>query len=331
MLPAPPIGVLLLQLGTPDAPETAAVRRYLAEFLSDRRVVDINRALWLPLLHGIILRTRPAKSARLYKKIWTEQGSPLAVTSQAQAAGLEARLNHHAGRNAVVVRVAMRYGNPSLASALDEFQSLGLERLLAFPMYPQYAGATTGSSLEQLFNAIAGHRVVPAVRVVPPYFEDPDYIEALARAVERSVGELDPLPDKLVFSFHGLPKRYAEAGDPYPSHCRATAAALAKRLGWPEARVAVTFQSRFGREEWLRPYTDTTLDALGREGTRLLVVCPGFTADCLETLEEIQMTGRERFIERGGKAFTQVPCLNDDPVWLDTMSRLARRELANWL
>lgn len=331
MSAAAPIGVLLLQLGTPDAPETAAVRRYLAEFLSDRRVVDLNRAFWLPLLHGVILRTRPAKSARLYKKVWTDKGSPLAATSHAQASGLQQRLNQHAGREAVVVRVAMRYGNPSLVSVLDEFQSLGVERLLAFPMYPQYAGATTGSSLEQLFREIAGRRVVPAVRVLPPYFDDPDYIEALARTVERSVGEMDPLPDKMMLSFHGLPKRYAEEGDPYPSHCRATAAALVDRLGWPKARVAVTFQSRFGREEWLQPYTDATLDALGREHTRVLVVCPGFTADCLETLEEIQMTGRERFIERGGNAFTQVPCLNDDPFWLDTMARLARRELANWL
>lgn len=327
----PPIGVLLLQLGTPDAPETAAVRRYLGEFLSDRRVVDLNRLVWLPLLHGVILRTRPAKSARLYQKVWTDQGSPLAVTSQAQAAGLQQRLNRDTGRDAVVVRVAMRYGNPSLASVLDEFQTLGVERLLAFPMYPQYAGATTGSSLEQLFREIAGRRIVPAVRVLPPYYDDPDYIEALARTVERSVGEMDPLPDKLMFSFHGLPKRYADEGDPYPAHCRATAAALADRLGWPKARVAVTFQSRFGREEWLPPYTDATLDALGQERLRLLVVCPGFTSDCLETLEEIQMTGSERFKEKGGRAFTQVPCLNADPFWLDTMARLARRELANWL
>ena len=331
MAQASPIGVLLLQLGTPDAPETAAVRRYLAEFLSDRRVVDLNRALWLPILHGIILRTRPAKSARLYKKVWTAAGSPLAVTSRAQAAGLQQRLNQSAGREAVAVRVAMRYGNPSLRSVLNEFQSLGVERLLAFPMYPQYAGATTGSSLEHLFTEIAGERTVPAIRVLPPYFDDPDYIEALARTVERSFGKMDPLPDRLLVSFHGLPKRYADAGDPYPSHCRATAAALAARLGWPEARVTVTFQSRFGREEWLRPYTDATLDELGREGTRLLVVCPGFTADCLETLEEIQMTGSARFIGKGGKAFTQVPCLNDDSFWLDTMARLARRELANWL
>jgi ferrochelatase len=327
----PPIGVVLLQLGTPDAAETRAVRRYLAEFLADRRVVDLNRALWLPLLHGVILRTRPAKSARLYKKVWTAQGSPLAVTSQAQASGLQQRLNADAGRDAVAVRVAMRYGNPSLSSVLDELRAQGVERLLAFPMYPQYAGATTGSSLEQLFRAIAGHRIVPSVRVVPPYFDDPEYIEALARSVERSVAQMDVLPDKLLFSFHGLPKRYADEGDPYPQHCRATAAALTARLGLPEARVAVTFQSRFGREEWLQPYTDATLDALGRDGARLLVACPGFTADCLETLEEIQMTGGERFISRGGVAFAQVPCLNDDPFWLDTMAHLARRELANWL
>ena len=331
MAPAPPIGVLLLQLGTPDAPETAAVRRYLAEFLADPRVIDLNRALWLPILHGIVLNTRPARSARLYKKVWTAAGSPLAVISRAQAAGLESRMNAEAGRRAVFVRAAMRYGNPSLASILDEFDALGVERLLAFPMYPQYSGASSGSSLEQLFTAIGRKRVVPPVRVLAPYFDDPDYIEALARTVERTLSQLPEPPDRLLISFHGLPKRYADEGDPYPVQCRATAAALIEQLGWPEDRAAVTFQSRFGREEWLRPYTDEVLNDFGKQKSRLLVVCPAFTADCLETLEEIQMTGREKFMEYGGASFAQVPCLNDDPFWLDTMARLTRRELGNWL
>lgn len=329
--PAPPIGVLLLQLGTPDAPDTASVRRYLREFLSDRRVVDLSRAIWLPILHGIILRTRPAKSARLYQKVWTPEGSPLAVISRAQAAGLEARLNENRDHQAAVVRVAMRYGQPSLAGVLNEFQANGIERILAFPMYPQYAGATTGSSLEQLFGDAGGRRVVPSVRVVAPYFDDVDYIEALARGIEERVRDTNELPDTLLLSFHGLPKRYAEEGDPYPRHCQATAAALTRRLGWDDGRVRVTFQSRFGREEWLQPYTAQTLEDLGRQRARIMVACPGFTADCLETLEEIGITGREQFVERGGQSFARVPCLNDDAAWLDAMARIARRELAGWL
>jgi ferrochelatase len=327
---APPIGVLLLQLGTPDAPDTASVRRYLREFLSDRRVVDLPRAVWLPILHAIILRTRPAKSARLYQKVWTPEGSPLAVISRAQAEGLETRLNENADRG-VVVRVAMRYGQPSLAGVLDEFEARGIERVLAFPMYPQYAGATTGSSLEQLFRDAGERRVVPSVRVIAPYFDDADYIEALARGVEQRVGETGELPDTLLLSFHGLPKRYAYEGDPYPQQCRATAALLTRRLGWDDGRVRITFQSRFGREEWLQPYTAQTLEELGRQRAKIMVACPGFTADCLETLEEIGITGREQFVERGGQSFARVPCLNDDPLWLDAMARIARRELAGWL
>jgi ferrochelatase len=323
--------VLLLQLGTPDAPDTASVRRYLREFLSDRRVVDLSRAIWLPILHGIILRTRPAKSARLYQKVWMPEGSPLAVISRAQAAGLEARLNENSDHQAAVVRVAMRYGQPSLSGVLNEFQANGIERILAFPMYPQYAGATTGSSLEQLFGDAGGRRVVPSVRVVAPYFDDADYIEALARGIEQRVRDSNELPDTLLLSFHGLPKRYAEEGDPYPRHCQATAAALTRRLGWDDGRVRVTFQSRFGREEWLQPYTAQTLEDLGRQRARIMVACPGFTADCLETLEEIGITGREQFVERGGQSFARVPCLNDDPAWLDAMARIARRELAGWL
>ena len=329
--PVPPIGVLLLQLGTPDAPDAASVRRYLREFLSDRRVVDLPRALWLPILYGIILQTRPAKSARLYQKVWTPEGSPLAVISRAQAEGLEARLNEGADNPAVVMRVAMRYGQPSLAGVLDEFEARGIERVLAFPMYPQYAGATTGSSLEQLFGDAGVRRVVSSIRVVAPYFDDADYIEALARGVERQVPETGELPDALLLSFHGLPARYAYEGDPYPQHCRATAAALTRRLGWDDGRVRITFQSRFGREEWLQPYTAQTLEELGGQRANIMVACPGFTADCLETLEEIGITGREQFVERGGQSFARVPCLNDDPLWLDAMARIARRELAGWL
>jgi ferrochelatase len=327
---APPVGVVLLQLGTPDAPDTASVRRYLREFLSDRRVIDLPRAMWLPILHGIVLRTRPAKSAALYRKVWAPGGSPLLVTSRAQAAGLEARLNAGSADPAVIVRVAMRYGFPSLAGVLDEFEDRGIDRVVAFPMYPQYAGATTGSSLEQLFDLAGKRRVVPSIRVVAPYFDDDNYIEALAASIETRArgGER---PDVLLLSFHGLPRRYADEGDPYPRHCFATAAALTKRLGWDEDRVKVTFQSRFGREEWLQPYTAQTFDDLGRLGARIMVACPGFTADCLETLEEIGITGREQFQHCGGEDFTLVPCLNDAPVWLDAMAALVRRELSGWI
>jgi protoporphyrin/coproporphyrin ferrochelatase len=325
----PAVGVLLLQLGTPDAPDTTSVRRYLREFLSDERVIDLPRALWLPLLHGIILNTRPRKSAQLYRKVWTPEGSPLLVISRAQAAGLTTRLNADPSQAPVVVRVAMRYGQPSLAAALDEFQAAGIDRILAFPMYPQYAGATTGSSLEQLFGDAGARRVVPSVRVVAPYFDHDDYIDALATTIEARLDSQD-LPDTLLLSFHGLPKRYATDGDPYPEHCYATAEALTRRLGWDNGRVRVTFQSRFGREEWLKPYTIEAFEELGRAGKRIMVACPGFTADCLETLEEIGMGGREQFMERGGQSFTQVPCLNDADVWLDVMARMADRELAGW-
>lgn len=330
-LSARPIGVILLQLGTPDAPDTASVRRYLREFLADRRVIDLPRVFWLPLLHGVILRTRPSKSAALYRKVWTDDGSPLAVISTAQANGLESRLNGTAGAGSVVTRVAMRYGQPSLEGVLDEFESRGIHRILAFPMYPQYAGATTGSSLEQLFQDASRRRVVPSIRVVAPYYDHPSYIAALAHSIERHAKDGGELPDHLLLSFHGLPRRYANEGDPYPLHCHATADALARRLDWPEGRVKVTFQSRFGREEWLQPYTAETFEALGQQQARIMVACPGFTADCLETIEEIGITGREQFEERGGKSFARVPCLNDDAVWLDAMAEIAGHNLTGWI
>jgi ferrochelatase len=261
------IGVLLLQLGTPDAPTPAALRTYLREFLLDRRVVDTSRLIWWPILHGIVLTTRPAKSAALYQRVWTNEGSPLLVTSNAQAAGLEERLNGDRNRPPIRVAVAMRYGKPSIDEAVDRLLADGCDRLFAFPMYPQYAGATTGSSLERLFESIGRRRVVPSVRVLPPYFVDPSYIEALAAGAREDLGDWPA--DHIVMSFHGLPKRYAEEGDPYPEHCRATAAALAQKMGWPADRWTVTFQSRFGREEWLQPYTDAFLRSLAAKRSDL--------------------------------------------------------------
>lgn len=323
------IGVLLLQLGTPDAATPAALRTYLRQFLLDRRVVDLSRAIWWPILFGIVLRTRPARSARLYQRVWTPEGSPLLVTSRAQAAGLSTRLSAAAEDAPVPVVVAMRYGRPSIDVAIDALLAQGCERLLAFPMYPQYAGATTGSSLEQLYASLGRRRVVPSVRVVPPYFLDPAYIDALAAGVREDTA--DWRPDHLVMSFHGLPKRYADEGDPYPTHCRATAEALAAALDLPRDRWTMTFQSRFGREEWLQPYTDMFLKSLAQQRLpRVAVVCPGFTADCLETIEEIGITGREQYQHAGGGDYRALSCVNARPVWLDAMTVIARRELAGW-
>lgn len=329
MAATPRIGVLLLQLGTPDAPTPAALRTYLREFLSDRRVIDLPRAQWLPILYGIVLRTRPAKSAALYAKVWTEQGSPLAATTYGQAEALGDWLERtYPGQ--VTVTFGMRYGKPSIAAAVDALIASGCDRILALPMYPQYAGATTGSSLERLFQHISRKKVVPSIRVVPPYFDDPSYITALSATVRSSLGAWTP--DHIVMSFHGLPKRYATEGDPYPDQCRATARLLIEKEGWPADRVTVSFQSRFGREEWLRPYTDETLvDLAKRRVGKLAVLCPGFTADCLETLEEIGMTGREAYHAAGGGEYRLLPCLNVHPAWIEALASIASRELAGWL
>jgi ferrochelatase len=320
-------GVILLQLGTPDAPTPAAVRRYLHEFLRDRRVIDLPPALWLPILYLGVLPLRPARSARLYKKIWTAEGSPLAVITHAQADGLAARLRSSGG--AVPVAVGMRYGRPSIATAIDELVAAGCDRLVALPMFPQYASATTGSSLERLFDVLGSRRVVPSIRTMPPYFEAPEYIGALAASVSDSLR--DWRPDHVLVSFHGLPRRLVDLGDPYPYHCHATARALAAAMNWPSDRVTVSFQSLFGREEWLRPYTDQTLrDLASRRLSRLAVICPGFTADCLETLEEMGMTNRELYERAGGREYRLVPCLNTHPAWLDAMAAIVRREMRGW-
>ena len=257
---------MLLQLGTPDAPTAPALRRYLEQFLRDRRVVDLSRAIWLPLLYLRILRTRPAQSARLYQRIWTEAGSPLAVITSAQAAGMAERFDRDApGRVKVVV--GMRYGNPSMASALEALIAAGCDRILAFPMYPQYASATTGSSLEELARLIAPRRVMPSIRTVPPYFDDPAYLGALEAVTRDALG--DWRPDHVLISFHGMPKRYAELGDPYPEHCHVTARGFMDRMGWTADRTTVAFQSLFGREEWLRPYTAEKLKELAARRRRI--------------------------------------------------------------
>jgi len=325
---APTTAVLLCNLGTPEAPTTAAVRRYLAEFLSDPRVVEIPRLVWLPILHGIVLRVRPARSARKYASIWSPSGSPLKVWTEKQAQLLAGYLGERGRR--VVVRHAMRYGGPSIASVLDELRAGGAERILVVPLYPQYSAPTTASIGDALAAWMLRVRNVPELRLVKHYHDDAAYIEALARRVEehwRTSGRAD----RLVLSFHGLPRRSLTLGDPYHCECQKTGRLLAERLRVREDHVVVTFQSRFGRAEWLKPYTEPTLVALARSGVEKVdVFCPGFTSDCLETLEEIDQEVRAAFLAAGGREFRYIPCLNDQHEWIAALAGLTIRHLSGW-
>lgn len=322
-IPAPKIGVLLINLGTPDAAEAGAVRRYLAEFLSDPRVVEIPRPVWKPILHGIILRTRPAKSAHAYQQVWTEDGSPLAAITRAQAEGLKGRFG-----DGVIVDHAMRYGRPAIADRLAALKDQGCERILLAPLYPQYCAATTATANDAAFAALATMRWQPAIRTLPPYYADPAYIEALAISVRASLATLDFEPDALIASFHGMPQRTLELGDPYHCHCRKTARLLSELLG---RELIVTFQSRFGREKWLEPATDKTLAALPPKGVkRVAIVAPGFSADCVETLEELAIRGRETFLVAGGTRFAVLPCLNASEEGLAMAESVIKRELEGW-
>lgn len=315
--------VLLANLGTPDAPTAPALRRYLTEFLGDRRVVDLPRWLWLPILHGIILNTRPAQSAEKYAKIWTPDGSPLKVHTERQAALLNHLFGAGGGREATVAW-AMRYGRPSLASVLDRLAGDGAMSVVVLPLYPQYAGSTTAS----VYDAVEAWRVgrQPATRIVEvrSYHEHPAYIAALAASV-REHWQTAGRPDKLVMSFHGIPQRAVDKGDPYADQCRQTAAALAAALEVAPDAWQLTFQSRFGRAAWLRPYTQPTLEQMAKDGIgRVDVICPGFVGDCLETLEEIGMECRDAFIAAGGREFNYIPCLNERPDWIAALAVIAR-------
>jgi len=320
--------VLLVNLGTPDAPTPAALRRYLAEFLSDPRVVEIPRLLWWPILHGVILRTRPARSAAKYASVWLPEGSPLAVWTHKQAtllAGYLGERGHH-----VLVRPAMRYGQPSVASVLDGLRSEGVTRVLVLPLYPQYAGATTASVSDAVLGWAAAARRVPELRFVGEYHDDPGYIGALAESVTehwRSNGR----GERLVLSFHGVPHRSLLLGDPYHCQCHKTARLLGEKLGLSKDEMLVTFQSRFGKAKWLEPYTEPTLIALAKQGVkRVDVMCPGFPADCLETLEEIDQEARAAFLHAGGERFDYIACLNDRPAWIRALVGIAARHLQGW-
>ncbi len=324
----PTVGVLLCNLGTPDEPTAPALRRYLAEFLGDRRVVEIPRLVWLPILHGIILRTRPAKSAAKYASIWMPEGSPLMVWTVRQARLLLGQLGERGHR--VVVREAMRYGNPGIPRVLDEMKAAGVQRILVLPLYPQYSATTTASVQDAVHQWAQRVRGVPELRFVNRYHDHPAYIESLARSV-LDHWQREGRPDKLVMSFHGVPKRTLLLGDPYHCECLKTARLLAERLHLRPEQWAATFQSRFGRAEWLQPYTEPTLVAMAREGVeRVDVMCPGFTGDCLETLEEIAQEARDAFLQAGGKAFHYIPCLNDRPEWIGALSEVAAQHLAGW-
>jgi protoporphyrin/coproporphyrin ferrochelatase len=321
-------GVVLVNLGTPSAPTTGAVRRYLREFLSDPRVVDLPRLVWLPLLYGLVLTTRPSKSAEKYAKIWTHEGSPLAVHTARQAKLLAGLLGERARPGPPVpVAYAMRYGDPSIASAFEKLEKAACGRIVVVPLYPQYSVSTTASVRDALKKYVKTVAKRPEIRFVERFHDDPGYIDALARVVMKrweQTGSARTHGGKLIFSFHGIPKRSVDRGDPYESECRQTAALLAKRIGLNEGEWLVTFQSRFGRSEWLKPYTEPTLIELARGGLkRADVFCPGFPADCLETLEELGIGAREAFLKAGGKEFNLVPCLNEDPAWIEALANIA--------
>lgn len=323
--------VLLVNLGTPDAPTPSAVRRYLREFLSDPRVVEIPRLLWWPILHGVILRTRPAKSAAKYASIWTEQGSPLALWTAKQASLLKGYLGErgHAPPT-LLVRHAMRYGNPSITHVLDDLKGEHVTRLLVLPLYPQYAAATTASVADSVMAWMRKQRRQPELRLVNHYHDDAGYVEALAQRV-RGHWMTHGRGERLVLSFHGVPERSLKLGDPYHCECQVTARMLGERLGLAKGELLVTFQSRFGKAKWLAPYTEPTLVDLAAKGVkRVDVMCPGFTADCLETLEEIDGEARAAFIAAGGQAFHYIPCLNDQHEWIAALAAIALRHLQGW-
>lgn len=321
--------ILLINLGSPDAPTAAALRPYLREFLSDRRVIDLPRWQWIPILYGIVLNVRPKKSAALYEKVWSDDGAPLIVITEKQVEALRKKLAER-GQGDILVDYAMRYGSPSVAEKINTLKARGVTQFLFVPMYPQYADATTASVMDAVHLALAEARAMPEYRFVHHWYDDPDYIEALAQSYREYVATHGE-PQELLLSFHGIPKRYGEEGDPYPEHCHRTAALLAERINLPNERVRTVFQSRFGSEEWLKPYADETIEQLPAQGIkRVAVMCPGFTADCLETLEEMAETNREVFMENGGEVYDYIPALNASPAHIDLLLKLIDAQTQDW-
>ncbi|GAA4778330.1 ferrochelatase [Novosphingobium ginsenosidimutans] len=326
---APRVGVLLVNLGTPDAPTPKAVRRYLKEFLSDPRVVEIPKLVWWPILNGLILNVRPKQSAHAYAQVWGPDGSPLATITKAQAEGLQTQLG-----NGIMVRWAMRYGNPAMGPVLAEMKAAGCERILVAPLYPQYSAATTATAIDELGRQLTAMRWQPSTRTLPPYYDDPLHVAALRDDLARQLRALPFVPEVLLLSFHGMPERTLHMGDPYHCQCRKTARLVGEALAadFPGLRIETSFQSRFGRAKWLEPYTEDTLTALAKGGvTRLAIAAPGFSADCLETREELAIRGREVFEEAGGLEFAALDCLNTSDAGMAMLEALVRRELGGWI
>lgn len=325
------IGVLLINLGTPDATDYWSMRRYLKEFLSDRRVIETNRIVWWFILNLIILTKRPFSSGEIYKSIWNEEHdeSPLRTITRSQSEAIAAAFS---GDERIIVDWGMRYGTPSIKSRIEALSAQGCDRILLFPLYPQYAAATSATACDKAFDALRDMRWQPAIRVVPPYFEDPGYISALGEGLRDGLAALDWEPEIVIASFHGLPVSYFEKGDPYHCHCAKTTRVLRELLGWDDQKLRMTFQSRFGTAEWLQPYTDKTIEALARSGVKnLAVVTPGFSADCVETLEEIAVENGDIFKENGGENFAAIPCLNDSEAGIRALTAIIRQELMGWI
>ena len=325
------VGVLLVNLGTPDGTDTTSMRRYLREFLTDKRVIEWPRALWYPILFGIVLNTRPGKVGKAYESIWNKDRdeSYLRTYTRSQSDRLAEALAEHTN---VVVDWAMRYGQPSIPDRVSALQRSGCERILLFPLYPQYAASTTATVNDKAFEALAKMRWQPALRTVPPHHDDPAYIAAIAGSIETHLAGLGWQPDLVIASFHGIPISYFKKGDPYHCHCMKTSRLVREHLGWDEKRLMTTFQSRFGPEEWLQPYTDKTVERLAKDGVKnIAIINPGFVSDCLETLEEIAGEAGEIFHEHGGENFTHIPCLNDGDVGMSVIETVARRELGGWV
>lgn len=324
------IGVVLLNLGTPDATDFWSVRRYLKEFLSDPRVIETPKWLWWPILNLVILNFRPQKAGHAYDMVWDKERneSPLRVITRGQAEALAERMSG----DGVMVEYAMRYGNPSTQSVLEKMQKAGCQKILLVPLYPQYSATTTATANDKAFDALKEMRWQPAVRTAPAYFEDPKYIETLGNSIRDGVAALDFEPDLVITSYHGMPVEYLQKGDPYHCQCFKTTRLVREYLGWPKDKLMVTFQSRFGPTEWLQPYTDKTLEELPGKGIKkVAILAPAFSADCIETLEEIAMGGRDTFLEAGGDKFAYIPCLNDSPAGMDMIEAMVRRELSGWL
>lgn len=324
------VGVLMAQLGTPAAPTKQALRPYLKQFLSDRRVIEVNRFIWWFILNGIILNTRPKRSAENYSRVWTNEGSPLLVTTRTLARELESSLKNI--DDSLLVAFGMRYGEPSLDSAIDQMLSQGVRRILLLPLYPQYAAATSASTYDAVFARLLRERWVPTLRVAQPFYQNQNYIDAQAEVINQGLDKLDFVPERLLLSYHGVPKKYVEKGDPYCCMCNETTSLLKSKIKFPSEKIIHCYQSRFGKDPWLTPYTDETVIALAQQGAKkLAVAAPAFVSDCLETVDELGRENNHLFQENGGEMLSLIPCMNDNPAWINALASIVQNELGGWI